>query len=470
MKTFRTYLTFLGILWSAICVAQQIEIELFASGISNPVNIQNAGDSRLFVLDRDGLIHIINEKGIINDLPFLDIISQVSDGQDERGLLGLAFHPNYSSNGYFYVNYVNKNSETIISRFSRSDSNRQLADQKSELILITLPQPYSNHNGGALVFDPKGFLLIALGDGGGGGDPQNRSQNLNTFFGKILRIDVDHPQNDKPYGIPEDNPYIDQPDALDEVWASGLRNPWRLTIDKATNDMWIADVGQENYEEINKVSASDSGLNFGWRCFEGNYEYDLSKCADDNAFTFPVAEYSHNNSGLFKCSITGGYRYRGTAQPSLSGIYFFADYCSSEIGMLKQSDGGWSMIFSEAFKDNNWATFGEDINGELYIADISSGSIYKIKEKTLGTDHPDLALIKFYPNPVNDELTIDFGTSHSQIDEIYLYTIQGQRVKISPMTEKNPSKISTKLLSKGLYIMEIHNKNGQKSTRKFVKN
>lgn len=461
---------FIALVCSVQSYAQEIELELFATGVSNTVNIQHAGDSRLFVLDRDGLIQIVNENGILNNQPFLDIIDRVSDGKDERGLLGLAFHPNYASNGYFYVNYVNNSLETIISRFSRSDSNIQLADPNSELILMRIPQPYTNHNGGEIVFDNNGFLLIALGDGGDSGDPQDRSQNLRTFLGKLLRIDVNNPQNGDNYGIPNNNPYVDNPNALNEIWASGLRNPWKFSIDKTTNDIWIADVGQLKFEEINKASASDAGLNYGWRCYEGNNTYNTSNCPDVNTLTFPIAEYSHENSGRFKCSITGGYRYRGTAQPNLTGIYFFADYCSSEIGMLKENNGNWTMTFTEPFNGNNWTTFGEDVNGELYIGDISSGSIYKIKDATLGLDESTLSHIKLFPNPVNDELTIDFGTSNRQISEVYVYNVQGQQIKTLITFENNSSKISTKNMAKGMYIMEIFNDAGQKTTRKFVKN
>lgn len=461
---------FIALVCSVQSYAQEIELELFATGVSNTVNIQHAGDSRLFVLDRDGLIQIVNENGILNNQPFLDIIDRVSDGKDERGLLGLAFHPNYASNGYFYVNYVNNSLETIISRFSRSDSNIQLADPNSELILMRIPQPYTNHNGGEIVFDNNGFLLIALGDGGDSGDPQDRSQNLGTFLGKLLRIDVNNPQNGDNYGIPNNNPYVDNPNALNEIWASGLRNSWKFSIDKTTNDIWIADVGQLKFEEINKASASDAGLNYGWRCYEGNNTYNTSNCPDVNTLTFPIAEYSHDNSGRFKCSITGGYRYRGTAQPNLTGIYFFADYCSSEIGMLKENNGNWTMTFTEPFNGNNWTTFGEDVNGELYIGDISSGSIYKIKDATLGLDESTLSHIKLFPNPVNDELTIDFGTSNRQISEVYVYNVQGQQIKTLITFKNNSSKISTKNMAKGMYIMEIFNDAGQKTTRKFVKN
>lgn len=466
----KKYFLLIGLIWSVSSLAQKIELELFTTGVSNVVNIKHAGDSRLFALDRDGIIRIINENGNLNDEAFLNINDRVSDGRDERGLLGLAFHPNYASNGYFYVNYINNRSETIISRFSRSESNIQIADRNSEHILMTIPQPNANHNGGELVFDSNGFLLIALGDGGVTDDRDNNAQNLNTFLGKLLRIDVDNPQNGKNYGIAADNPYIDNPNALSEIWASGLRNPWKFSIDKSTNDLWVADVGEQYYEEINKVSAAEGGINYGWRCYEGNNEFNLVNCPNVSILTFPIAEYSHSDSGIFKCSVTGGYVYRGTSQSSLTGIYFFADYCSSEIGMLTENNGSWTMTFSEAFEGNNWTTFGEDVNGELYIGDISSGSIYKIKDATLGIDKPDLSHITLFPNPVKDELTIDFGTSNNRISQVSVYNIQGQQIKTSITFDDNSSKISTHNMAKGMYIMEIFNENGQKTTRKFVKN
>lgn len=465
----KKYVLLIGLIWSVNSVAQKIELELFATGVSNVLNIQHAGDSRLFALNRDGFIQIINENGDLNDRPFLDINGRVSDSGGERGLLGLAFHPNYASNGYFYVNYINNNGETIISRFSRS-SDIQLADPSSELILMTISQPASNHNGGELVFDSNGFLLIALGDGGDPGDGANNAQNLNTLLGKLLRIDVDNPENGRNYGIPSTNPYVDNMNAQSEIWASGLRNPWKFSIDKTTNDLWIADVGEQFYEEINKVSASDAGVNYGWRCYEGNNEFNSTNCPDANTLTFPIAEYSHSNSGVSKCSITGGYVYRGTSQSSLTGIYFFADFCSGEIGMLKKDGGNWTMTFSEAFSGQRWTTFGEDVNGELYIGAMSSGSIYKIKDATLGTDLPDLSHITLFPNPVKDELIIDFGTSSNRISQVSIYNIQGQQIKTSVSLDNNSSKISTKNMEKGMYIMEIQNTDGQKITRKFVKN
>jgi glucose/arabinose dehydrogenase len=366
-----------------IIKAQTIDIVSFGTGFNKPVSIKNAGDARLFVVEQDGIIQILNIDGTTNATPFLNIDSNVIDISsfgDERGLLGLVFHPNYSSNGFFFVNYINNSGNTVVSRFSVSASDPNIADPNSELILLNLVQPFTNHNGGDMAFGPDGFLYISTGDGGSGGDPGNRAQDLNTLLGKMLRIDVDNTSNGNNYGIPPDNPFFNDGNAttLDEIWAYGLRNAWKFSFDRQTGDLWSADVGQGLFEEINMVSSTTSGINYGWRCYEGNSVFNNTGCPDESSLTFPIAEYSHSNSGNFKCSITGGYRYRGTAFPNFSGLYFFADFCSNEIGFLAENGANWDMSFSNVFDGNNWVAFGEDINGELYIAGISSGTIYKI--------------------------------------------------------------------------------------------
>ncbi len=363
--------------------SQTIDLLSFGTGFNKPVNIKNAGDDRLFVVEQDGVIQILNSDSTINTTPFLDINGLVIDIfgiGDERGLLGLAFHPNYSNNGFFYVNYIDTNGNTIVSRFSVSNTDANIADPNSELVLLNITQPFSNHNGGDMAFGLDGYLYISSGDGGSGGDPGNRAQDLNTLLGKILRIDVNNTSNGKNYSIPSGNPFFNDGDAttLDEIWAYGLRNPWRFSFDRQIGDLWIADVGQGTFEEINMVSSTTSGLNYGWRCYEGNSVFNNTDCPDASVLTFPIAEYSHSDSGNFKCSITGGYRYRGTIYSNFSGLYFFADYCSNEIGFLKENGSNWDMSFSTVFDGNGWTTFGEDINGELYIAGINSGTIYKI--------------------------------------------------------------------------------------------
>lgn len=367
----------------ATTYAQTIDIQSFATGFNMPVSIKHAGDDRLFVVEKSGYIHIVNPDGSVNATPFLNIdnlVVNIGGLGDERGLLGLAFHPNYSSNGYFYVNYINNNGDTVVSRFTVDGGDPNLADTGSELILLTIAQPFSNHNGGDLAFGPDGYLYIASGDGGAGGDPGNRAQDLSLLLGKMLRIDVDNPGGGNNYGIPADNPFYNDGDAntLDEIWAYGLRNPWRFSFDSQTGDIWIADVGQADYEEINMAASTEAGLNYGWRCYEGNNVFNDTGCPDANTLTFPVGEYPHVGAGNFKCSITGGYRYRGSMYPNFNGLYFFADYCSDEIGTLTENGGSWDMSFSNVFGGNGWAAFGEDVNGELYIAGIASGVIYKI--------------------------------------------------------------------------------------------
>ena len=383
MKSKHAIIMSISLLVCTYAIAQTIDIQSFATGLDMPVSIKNAGDDRLFVLEQRGIIKIIDDNGTVNTTPFLDIdnlVLDINNNGDERGLLGLAFHPNYSNNGFFYINYINNNGNTIISRFEVSSTNPNIANPNSELIILSIIQPYSNHNGGDMAFGPDGFLFIASGDGGAGGDPENRAQDLSSLLGKMIRIDVNNTSNGNNYAIPLDNPFYNDGDAntRDEIWAYGLRNPWKFSFDWQTGDIWITDVGEAEYEEINMVSSTIAGLNYGWRCYEGNNEFNTTGCPDINTLTFPIGEYSHSNNGIFKCSITGGYRYRGSQFPNFDGLYFFADYCSDEIGVLSENGSNWDMSFSNVFSGNNWVSFGEDINGELYIAGISSGTIYKI--------------------------------------------------------------------------------------------
>ncbi|MEZ4856515.1 MAG: PQQ-dependent sugar dehydrogenase [Gelidibacter sp.] len=448
---------------------QEIGIETFATGLNKPVNIKNAGDDRLFVAERDGTIEIVNADGSLNNTHFLDINTLVSNNGGEQGLLGLAFHPNYATNGYFYVNYIDNSGNSVISRFTRSSSDSNLADPTSELVLLNVTQPYANHNGGDLAFGTDGYLYISFGDGGSAGDPENRAQNPNTFLGKLLRIDVDNPSNGNNYGIPTTGNYFENhPGAAEEIWAIGLRNPWKFSFDSQTQDLWIADVGQNIYEEIDMVTPT-SDLNFGWRCYEGNTTYDTSvPCNGD--LTYPIATYTHTSSGNYKCSITGGYRYRGTAQPSLNGLYFFADFCSNEIGVLKQNGSNWDITFTQQYTGNGWTTFGEDINGEVYIAGLDSGTLYRIIDTNLSVDDYDLSQIKMYPNPAKDQFTLDFGHTSATIASVDIFNFQGQFIKTITTFDELSATISTKFMSSGVYWVEITTTNGKKRMNKLVKN
>jgi uncharacterized repeat protein (TIGR01451 family) len=354
--------------------------EVIASGLQAPLDITHAGDGsgRLFVVEQPGRIRVIKQ-GALLSTPFLDITSLVLYG-GERGLLGLAFHPNYEQNGYFYVNYTRQpDGATVLARY-RVSSNPDVADASSATILLTISQPYANHNGGCIKFGQDGYLYIGMGDGGSGGDPQNYAQNKDSLLGKMLRIDVDH---GNPYAIPADNPFVGQ-DGADEIWALGLRNPWRFSFDRLSGDLYIADVGQNAWEEVNFQPANASGgINYGWRCREGTHPYNSSPPCNDANFlatlTDPFTEYSHSEG----YSVTGGYVYRGTRYPNLYGTYFFADYVNGKIWSIKKlSDSPltWSTRTLELDADFNISSFGEGEDGELYIANYNQGKIHHLTD------------------------------------------------------------------------------------------
>jgi glucose/arabinose dehydrogenase len=358
-----------GSSWAAI----MIELEPIATNLDQPVAITHAGDSsgRLFITLKGGQIVIYDGSDVVAT-PFLDISALVSNAS-EQGLLSVAFHPDYAANGFFFVDYTNTNGDTVIARYSVSaDADR--ADPGSAQILLTIAQPFQNHNGGQLQFGPDGYLYIGMGDGGSGGDPQDNGQNLGTLLGKILRIDVD---GGTPYAVPADNPFIGNPTAQPEIWALGLRNPWRFSFDRITGDMFIADVGQSSWEEVDfQTAASPGGENYGWRRMEGTHCFNPASNCNDGTLTLPILEYSHS----FGCSITGGYRYRGARYPDLEGVYFYADYCSGRIWGAHEDQGGvW--VTEELMATNlQITTFGEDEDGEVYLAHFASpdGAVYRI--------------------------------------------------------------------------------------------
>ncbi|MFZ4927902.1 PQQ-dependent sugar dehydrogenase [Chryseobacterium sp. Mn2064] len=388
----------ISIFSSLIVNSQSINLEEFVTGLTSPVEITNANDSRLFVVQQNGIIKIIQPNGTINTTNFLNIGSKIVFG-GERGLLGLAFHPQYSTNGYFFVYYNNPSGNITVARYSVSSTDPNVADPASEKILLNIPKPFDNHNGGSIHFAPDGKLWIITGDGGSGNDPNNNAQNKNSFLGKMLRIDVDATG---PYNIPPDNPFAGAGvDGLDEIWAYGLRNAWKFSFDLTTGNAMIADVGQGAIEEINKMPITQAGLNYGWRCYEGNTPNITGGCAAQSTMTFPVAVYDHSGG---KCSITGGYVYRGTQYPALQGKYFFADYCSTQIGIL---DSNNAITWTSAYSGNNFSTFGQDYQKELYVAAVNSGKIFKISTGTLSTQENTLTSIKVYPNPASKEIFID---------------------------------------------------------------
>jgi glucose/arabinose dehydrogenase len=344
--------------------AQPIALQRVTGGLSAPLGVVSAGDARLFVVQQSGTIAVWDGTRVL-PTPFLDIHNLVSCC-NERGLLGLAFHPHYATNGLFFVDYTAPNGDVTVARYSVSaDPNR--ADAASGAVLLTIPHSqFANHNGGQLQFGPDGYLYIGVGDGGGAGNPSNSAQDLNQLLGKILRIDVDRP----PYAIPASNPFASR----GEIWAYGLRNPWRFSFDRQTGDLWIADVGQNVYEEVDlQPAASAGGQNYGWRIMEGFHCFSPSTNCPSAGLTMPILEYSHASG----CSITGGYRYRGARFPRLRGIYFYADYCSGTIWGATETNGVWSSKVMLTTNKIPWSSFGEDADGELYAVELG-GVLYQI--------------------------------------------------------------------------------------------
>ncbi|HCY77049.1 MAG TPA: glucose sorbosone dehydrogenase [Ignavibacteriales bacterium] len=370
---------------------------------SNPLDLQNPGDgtNRLFVVERDGVIKVFpNQTNVSATKIFLDITDRVTSG-GETGLLGLAFHPDYESNGYFYVNYTAPNPlHTVISRFQVSSTNPDSADKNSELILLTYNQPYSNHNGGCVTFGADGYLYIAAGDGGSGGDPDGNAQNITTLLGKIIRIDVNNPEAPLNYGIPADNPFVDSTNVniRKEIYAFGLRNTWRFSFDPVTNWLWAGDVGQGNWEEVDIIQ---NGKNYGWRCYEGNHAYNLSGC--NGTYEFPIWEYPHSSTGGY--SITGGYVYRGQNVPELTGKYIYGDYVSARVWALEYDGINPAVNTQITTAPGSITSFGVDESNELYLVSFN-GKIYRFIPTVVPVE-----LISFNAAVIDGKVKLDWYTA-----------------------------------------------------------
>ncbi|RZJ73282.1 PQQ-dependent sugar dehydrogenase [Flavobacterium sp.] len=441
--------------------AQTVGLTTVASGFTNPVAIENAGDARLFVVQQGGAIRILNPvTGTINPTAFLTLTNTTIATGGERGLLGLAFHPNYATNGYFYVYYTRAGDGAIqISRYTVS-GNPDVADATTGTPIITVLHPTnSNHNGGTLRFGPDGFLYIGTGDGGGGGDTSNNAQNLSQNLGKMLRIDVN---SASPYGIPSGNPYVGIA-GNDEIFYTGIRNPWKWSFDKTTGDLWIADVGQGEVEEINKLSAPlTPGQNLGWRCYEGNVPYNTSGCPGIATFTMPLTQYTHTATG--GCSITGGFVYRGTAYPNFAGRYFFADYCTSDFGWI--APGGttinWITNLSTA---GNVMTFGEGANGEIYVN--GGGTIYRITDTSLATDDFARNGLRLYPNPSEGEVFLEAPNLPFPAT-FRLYENTGKMVVQRTLENTMAGHFDTGDLARGVYLVYLEDSQGNSYKTKLA--
>ena len=346
--------------------AGTIRLEQVDGRFRNPVYLASPpGDSRLFIVEQAGRIRIVKNGQALSE-PFLDIADRVRSG-GEQGLLSVAFHPDYRTNGYFYVNFTDRSGDTRVERFKVS-ANPDVADPASSKLVIGIDQPYANHNGGLVMFGPDGMLYVGMGDGGSGGDPHGNGQNRNALLGKILRLDV----SSEPYGIPVGNP---RTGGRAEIWAIGMRNPWRFAFDRQTGLLYVADVGQNEIEEIDVESATEPGLNYGWNIMEGDHCYRSSSC-DREGLVMPKVTYNHSGGA---CSVTGGFVYRGRRIPSLAGHYFYSDYCAGWLKSFRMMNGAVTDRRDWKTSENlgHVVSFGEDSSGELYIL-TEGGKVLRI--------------------------------------------------------------------------------------------
>jgi len=393
-----------------IAQAPTVVFTPLVTGLSSPVDMAVPGDgsNRLFIVQQTGTIKIY-QNGSLRSTPFLDVTSLISTDYSERGLLSMVFHPNYKNNRYFFIYYTALSGNVTVARYQTSVADSNVADPSSAVILFSIPKPYKNHNGGKLNFGPDGDLYFGTGDGGSGGNPENTAQMNTSLLGKLIRVNVDDFTTAPYYTIPSDNPFAGSVDVnvKKEIFAMGLRNPWRWSFDKQTGDLWLADVGQDLWEEANFVSAgiTANGLNFGWRCYEGTATYNTTGCGSIGNYYFPFFTYPHNDTGGI--AIVGGYYYRGTKYPDLQGYYIFTDYTSGN-GWLTTSNGSGGWITT---RQTNWpspaSSFGQDENGELYMTSLN-GTIY-----TVGTAIvTPIKLLSFSAEKHYDRVIFDWTTEN----------------------------------------------------------
>lgn len=463
---FRVLAVFLALLACFGCASPQpIQmVNAFPNlSFTTPLYLTHSGDgtNRIFVVQQNGIICVFpNDSLASSSKTFLDIGNKLSSSSGEEGLLGLAFHPQYAANGYFYVNYTAPNPlHTVISRFRVSASDPDVADPSSEYKILEYNQPYSNHNGGMLAFGADGYLYIGVGDGGSGGDPQNNAQNLSVLLGKILRIDVNDTTPTTHYRIPADNPWAGNSSGYQEIWAYGLRNPWRFSFDPPTGQLWAGDVGQNAREEVDLI---EKGKNYGWRIMEGTYCYNLPSGCDQTGLTLPVKDYGRT---LGNC-VTGGYVYRGSRRPELQGAYIYGDFGSGNIFMFRYN--GSTLIADSILLQTpyNISSFGTDQNGELYVVSYSTGTILRFDQTAISSAGSDRSLVpgdffldRSFPNPFNPTTNVRYGVPVGASVVFRLYDVLGRQVKMLAEGDLSPGihdiVVSSEGLSSGIFLLRM---------------
>ena len=442
MKTFKYgyfALLLIIIVWKN-GIAQNPNIQLLQAfpnlTFTSPIFLthSNDGTNRIFVAQQNGIIKVFPNDSNVTSASvktFLDISTKISASSGEEGLLGLTFHQSYLSNGYFYIDYTAPAPlRTVIARFKVSQSNPNKADSLSEYQILQINQPYTNHNGGCLMFGLDGYLYIGMGDGGSGGDPLNNAQNTHVLLGKILRLNINDTTNSTRYKIPATNPfYGDTNSGRGEIYCRGMRNPWRFSQDAVTGLIYCGDVGQGVWEEIDIIQ---NGKNYGWRVMEGFVCYNPSSGCDTSGKTLPIKAYNHSNGA---CSVTGGYVYRGTRRPELQGAYIYGDYCNGNISMLRYNNG---IVTSDSLLTTlptSLSSFGVDQLNELYIMGYSNGKIYRFNKSypsgivVNSNSIPDRFLLRQnYPNPFNPSTNINFQIKESSIAVLKIYDILGKEL------------------------------------------
>jgi glucose/arabinose dehydrogenase len=449
------------IIYSANTIAQPtLGFNKILSGLTSPVDIKNAGDGskRIFIVEQSGTVRIYKNGNLLNK-PFLNISNLTKYKGTEKGLLSIAFHPKYQNNRYFFIYYNNLDGNITLARYRVSKTNPDSADPSSGVILFSRPKPggFGNHNGGTLQFGKDGYLYLSIGDGGGEGDPYRNGQNGQTFYAKMLRFDIDVP-NKPYYAIPPDNPFVRDPNVLDEIYDLGLRNPWKWSFDRQTGDMWIGDVGQDSIEEIDFRKPHDAGgANFGWSCYEGKLAFNSDSCKKRSSYVFPIFQYHHDINTGGECVI-GGYVYRGSKYPQLQGYYICADYVKNNVWKIKpNTSGGWN-IYLQQGAPASLISFGEDEAGELY-ASTRSGNVYHViattafVESAPGVSNNSSATF-IYPTLVdNNSITVILNDHYSYARVV---DMSGKQVLKKDITNAT-GKVSLHLpkLAAGTYIVQL---------------